>query len=190
MLSLALPPTRLRKRRRRLLRPELVRRSARRFSVKQSLRTLQKDESESPLKLQMPTPCWLSSKCRRHVATCRQDMACRSNFGQIGPCRRHNIEDDVAVCVGLSRHLPDFPYGDEIFSKTNKQLINNGQNILSYSGFYESNEPPPSGDARLIVPGHCECHRNGQQSGYILHRYFARNLLIMDKFLVLLFVLM
>jgi hypothetical protein len=56
-------------------------------------------------------------------------MACRSNFGQIGPCRRHNIEDDVAVCVGLSRHLPDFPYGDEIFSKTNTQLINNGQII-------------------------------------------------------------
>jgi hypothetical protein len=36
-------------------------------------------------------------------------MTCRSNFGQMGPCRRHNIEDVVAVCVGLSRHLPDFP---------------------------------------------------------------------------------
>jgi len=27
----------------------------------------------------------------------------------MGPCRRHDIEDVVAVCVGLSRHLPDFP---------------------------------------------------------------------------------
>jgi hypothetical protein len=41
----------------------------------------------------------------RHV---RDDMPCRSNFGQMGPCRRHKIEDFVAVCVGLSRHLPDF----------------------------------------------------------------------------------
>jgi hypothetical protein len=53
--------------------------------------------------------CHLSWKCRRHVATCRHDMTCRSNFGQMGPCCRHKIEDVVAVCVGLSRHLPDFP---------------------------------------------------------------------------------
>jgi hypothetical protein len=32
-----------------------------------------------------------------------------SNFGQMGPCCRHDIEDVVAVCVGFSRHLPDFP---------------------------------------------------------------------------------
>jgi hypothetical protein len=37
------------------------------------------------------------------------DTTCRSNFGQMGPCRRHKIEFVVAVCVGLSRHLPDFP---------------------------------------------------------------------------------
>ena len=30
-------------------------------------------------------------------------------FGQMGPCRRHKIEDVVAVCAGSSRHLPDFP---------------------------------------------------------------------------------
>jgi hypothetical protein len=48
-------------------------------------------------------------KCRRHVATCRHDMTCRSNYGQMGPCHQHDIEDVVAVCVGLSRHLPDFP---------------------------------------------------------------------------------
>ena len=52
----------------------------------------------------------LSWKCRRHVAAhCRHDMTCRSNFGQMGPCRRHEVEDVVAVCVGLSRHLPNFP---------------------------------------------------------------------------------
>jgi hypothetical protein len=42
----------------------------------------------------------------RHVGN---DTPCRSNFGQMGPCRRHKIEDVVAVCVGSSRHLPDFP---------------------------------------------------------------------------------
>jgi hypothetical protein len=41
----------------------------------------------------------------RHVG---DDTTCRSNFGQMGPCRRHKIEDVVALCVGLSRHLPDF----------------------------------------------------------------------------------
>ena len=41
----------------------------------------------------------------RHVA---DDTSCRSNFGQMGPCRRHFFLDVVAVCVGLSRHLPDF----------------------------------------------------------------------------------
>ena len=33
----------------------------------------------------------------RHVA---DDTLCRSNFGQMGPCRRHNFFDVVAVCVG------------------------------------------------------------------------------------------
>ncbi len=42
----------------------------------------------------------------RHVG---QDTLCRSNFGQMGPCRRHKIDDVVAVCVGSSRHLPYFP---------------------------------------------------------------------------------
>jgi len=42
----------------------------------------------------------------RHVG---DDTTCRSNFGQMGPCCRHKIEDVVAVCVGSSRHLPDFP---------------------------------------------------------------------------------
>ncbi len=41
----------------------------------------------------------------RHVA---DDTSCRSNFGQMGPCRRNFFLDVVAVCVGLSRHLPDF----------------------------------------------------------------------------------
>jgi hypothetical protein len=51
----------------------------------------------------------ISWKCRRHVAKCRHDMTCRSNFGQMGPCCRHKIEDVAAVCVGLNQHLPDFP---------------------------------------------------------------------------------
>jgi len=33
----------------------------------------------------------------RHVT---DDTLCRSNFGQMGPCRRHNFFDVVAVCVG------------------------------------------------------------------------------------------
>ena len=39
----------------------------------------------------------------------------------------------------------------------------------AFSGFYESHKPPPSGDARGIVPAHRDGHQNGQKSGYILH---------------------
>jgi hypothetical protein len=39
--------------------------------------------------------------------------------------------------------------------------------------FYESHEPPPSVDVRLIVPPHRHGHRYGQQSGYMLHRRFV-----------------
>ncbi len=41
--------------------------------------------------------------------------------------------------------------------------------MVAFSGFYESHEPHPSGDARGILPPHCNHHRNGHQSGYILH---------------------
>jgi len=39
-----------------------------------------------------------------------------------------------------------------------------------FSGFYESNKPPPSGDARGIIPPHRDGHQNGHQSEYILCR--------------------
>ena len=42
-----------------------------------------------------------------------------------------------------------------------------------FSGLYESPGPPPSGDARGIVPPHRDDHRNGHQSGYIIHRCFV-----------------
>ena len=42
-----------------------------------------------------------------------------------------------------------------------------------FSGLYESPGPPPSGDARSIVPPHRDDHRNGHQSGYIIHRCFV-----------------
>jgi hypothetical protein len=45
--------------------------------------------------------------------------------------------------------------------------------MVAFSGFNESHEPPPSGDARGIVPPHRHGHRNGQQSGYMLHRRFV-----------------
>ena len=45
--------------------------------------------------------------------------------------------------------------------------------MAAFSGFYESHEPPPSGDARGIVPAHRDGHRNGQQSGHILHLCFV-----------------
>ena len=41
--------------------------------------------------------------------------------------------------------------------------------MAAFSGFYESYEPPPSGDANGIVPVHRDGHQNGQHSGYILH---------------------
>ena len=33
--------------------------------------------------------------------------------------------------------------------------------MVAFSGFYESHEPPQSGDVRGIVPVHCDGHRNG-----------------------------
>jgi hypothetical protein len=42
--------------------------------------------------------------------------------------------------------------------------------MAAFSGFYESHKPPPSGDARGIVPAHQNGHRNSQQSWFILHR--------------------
>ena len=45
--------------------------------------------------------------------------------------------------------------------------------MVALSGFYESHEPPPSGDACGIVPPHRDGHRNSQQSGFILHFCFV-----------------
>ena len=44
--------------------------------------------------------------------------------------------------------------------------------MVAFIGFYESHEPPPSGDERGIVPPYRHGHRNGQQSGYTFHRCF------------------
>ena len=41
--------------------------------------------------------------------------------------------------------------------------------MVVYSGFNESQEPPPSGDACSTVLPHCDGHQNSQQSGYMLH---------------------
>jgi hypothetical protein len=41
--------------------------------------------------------------------------------------------------------------------------------MMEFSGFYESHEPSTSGNARGIVPPHCDGHQNGKQSGYISH---------------------
>jgi hypothetical protein len=41
--------------------------------------------------------------------------------------------------------------------------------MVVFNGFYESHEPPPSGNARGIVLPHRDGNQNGHQSGYILH---------------------
>jgi hypothetical protein len=41
--------------------------------------------------------------------------------------------------------------------------------MAAFSGFYDSHELPPSGDAGGIVPLHRDGHQNSQQRGYILH---------------------
>jgi len=45
--------------------------------------------------------------------------------------------------------------------------------MSAFSSLYESQEPPPLGDARDIVPPHRDGHQNGQQSGHILNRCFV-----------------
>ena len=65
----------------------------------------------------------------RHVSN---DTMCRSNFGQMGPCRRHKIEDFVAVCVGSSQHyLPDFRWGEGWWDR-----------LHFPTGLSKSNDPP------------------------------------------------
>jgi hypothetical protein len=73
---------------------------------------------------------------------------CRSNFGQMGPCRRHKIEDVVAVCVGSSRHFPNFPkcvcrnilwYGS-----TYAQILNSHFCHVLLSWFCSFHQPPRS----------------------------------------------
>jgi hypothetical protein len=44
--------------------------------------------------------------------------------------------------------------------------------MAAFSGFYESHEPPPLGDARGIVLAYRHGHRHGQQSEYILNCCF------------------
>ena len=45
--------------------------------------------------------------------------------------------------------------------------------IWAFSGFYESHEPPLSGDACARVSPHRDGHRNGQQRWYIVHHRFV-----------------
>jgi hypothetical protein len=45
--------------------------------------------------------------------------------------------------------------------------------MVAFSGFFERHEPPPSGDARGILPAHCNGHQNGQQNSCVLHRRFV-----------------
>jgi len=45
--------------------------------------------------------------------------------------------------------------------------------MVAFSGFLESHEPPPSGDAHDIVLSHRHGHQNGQQIGYIFNRCFV-----------------
>jgi hypothetical protein len=50
----------------------------------------------------------LAANVTNMSATCCKDTRFCSNFGQMGRCRRHKIEDVGTFCVGLSRH-PYFP---------------------------------------------------------------------------------
>ncbi len=50
----------------------------------------------------------LAANVPNMLATCCNDTRFRSNFGQMGRCCRHKIEDVGTFCVGLSRH-PYFP---------------------------------------------------------------------------------
>jgi hypothetical protein len=45
--------------------------------------------------------------------------------------------------------------------------------MVAFSGFYESHEPPPPGNAHSIVLVHRHGHQNGQQCGCMLHRCFV-----------------
>ena len=80
------------------------------------------------------------------------------------------------INIDLSTHIAPSPTPNT--SKIKPIAARNDRNTLSspcacpmaaFSGFYESPGPPPSGDARGIVPPHHDGHWNGHQSGCILH---------------------
>jgi hypothetical protein len=76
-----------------------------------------------------------------------------------------------------SRHLRQLKLlNDSKFAALRRPLYNIGASawpMAAFSGFYESHGPTPSGDALGIVPAHRHGHRNGQQSGHILHFRFV-----------------
>ena len=60
--------------------------------------------------------------------------------------------------------------------RCNVQLGNIGASacpMVAFSGFYESHEPPSTGDVHDIVPLHRDGHWNGHKSVYILHLCFV-----------------
>jgi len=71
-------------------------------------------------------------------------------------------------CIKLDGGTPLTPQHME--QKHNPPIGASARPMAAFSGFYESHKPPPSGDARVIVPAHRNGHRNSQQTGFILHR--------------------
>ncbi len=62
---------------------------------------------------------------------------------------------------------PFWRFDDEIYPQNRDrhvQLMPSGasaRSMVAFSGFYESHEPPPPGDAHGTVPAHHDGHRNG-----------------------------
>ncbi len=52
-------------------------------------------------------------------------------------------------------------------------IVASARPMAAFSGYFESHEPPPSGDTCGILPAHCNGHQNGQQSRCVLHCRFV-----------------
>ena len=90
-----------------------------------------------------------------------------------GSMKLHGLKKDHIQLTARSHHLRRLKLlKDNEFVALRYPFYNIGASahpMAAFSGFNGSHDPPPSGDARGIVPLHHDVDQNGQQSGYMLH---------------------
>ncbi len=77
---------------------------------------------------------FLAGNVANMLATCRPDPRCCSNFGQMGPCCQHKI-DDVGTCLCRLVTTPIFPAKKKLAHNNqpnNKEANKKGQRLAQH----------------------------------------------------------